>query len=195
MYFVQTNAENRVVAYTEATENPDENIWVDSPWETPPEDFGEWTYADGELAYAPRDLPPTPYNSEQVLSALFQETEVMDSLPDEVLEHMAPYMREWEVGKDYVIGDLRQYNERPYRCLQDHTSIAEWNPEEAVSLWARVLAGGDDVPVWEQPISTNPYMKGDRVHFPTASDPVYVSTIDYNVYAPNVYGWDLEGGE
>lgn len=130
---------------------------------------------------------------QEVLAALFAASpETLESLPDSALERMSAYMHEWEVGKDYIIGDLRQYDEKPYRCLQAHTSIQEWNPEEAVSLWARVLAGGDDVPVWEQPESTNPYMKGDKVHFPTKDDPVYVSTIDYNVYAPNVYGWELE---
>ena len=195
MHYIQLGEGGRVIAHTESESNPDEGIWLDSPWETPPDDFDDWLYVDGQLVHDPRDLPPIPYTPEQVLTALFQETEVMDSLPDSALEHMAAYMPEWETGKAYAIGDKVQYGERPYRCLQAHTSQDSWNPADAVSIWARILAGGDTVPVWEQPESTNPYMKGDKVHFPTASDPVYVSTIDYNVYAPNVYGWELEGGE
>ena len=196
MFYIQTDDNGRVTAYTEAIANPDEDFWQESPWEAPPADFDDWLYADGQLIHSPRDLPPVPYSPEQVLMALFDETpEMMDSLPDSALEHMAAYMPEWEVGKDYQVGDKVQHGERPYRCLQTHTSQDGWNPADAVSLWARILAGGDTVPVWEQPESTNPYMKGDKVHYPTKDDPVYVSTIDYNVYAPDVYGWELWGGE
>ena len=197
MYFIQTDPEGRVIAHTGAESNPDENIWQESPWEVPPEDFDDWVYAEGELVHDPRDLPPVPYTAEQVLSTLLQETEVLDALPDSALEHMAPYMAEWEVGVEYRIGDLVQFGERPYRCLQAHESIQEWDPAEAVSLWARVLAGqGDEIPVWEQPDSTNPYMKGDRVRYPDASGPVYESDCDYNVYEPTVAMWHVvEGGE
>ena len=41
-------------------------------------------------------------------------------------------------------------------------------------------------------------MTGDKVHYPTIDDPVYESTMDYNVYSPESYpqGWQLvEGGE
>ena len=133
---------------------------------------------------------------EEVLTAIFKASpETMGGIADDTLSRMAAYMQPWEVGKAYQVGDLRQYGEKPYRCLQAHTSIQEWNPEDAVSLWARILAGGDTIPVWEQPGSTNPYMMGDKVHFPTKDDPVYVSTVDNNVWAPNVYGWELWGGE
>ena len=196
MYYIGTDSDGRVTAWTEAAKNPDELLWQDSPWEVPPDDFDDWLYEGGELIHSPRDLPPTPYTPQQVLAALLSETDVMDSLPDSALEHMAPYMAEWEIGKAYSVGDKVQHGERPYRCLQAHTSQQSWNPADATSLWARILSGGDSVPVWEQPDSTNPYMKGDKVHFPNAQDPVYESTIDYNIYAPDVYGWQLvEGGE
>ena len=194
MYYIGTDDGNRVTAWLEADANPDETLWQDSPWEVPPDDFDDWLYVDGELEHSPRDLPPAPYTAQEVLAAIFAEQpEMMDALPDSDLEHMAAYMAEWTAGRAYAAGDKVQYGEKPYRCLQAHKSIQEWNPADAVSLWARILAGGDDVPVWEQPQSTNPYMKGDRVHFPTKADPIYASTIDYNVYAPDVYGWELEG--
>ena len=190
-FYAQINQEGRVIAIAEAESNPNEDIWLEAPWTDPPDDYDDWLYVEGELSYDPRDLPPTPYSPEQVLSSLFMETDVMDSLPDSALEHMAPYMAEWEVGKPYAVGDKVQYGERPYRCLQSHTSIEEWSPEEAVSLWARILAGGDSIPVWEQPDSTNPYMKGDKVHYPDISGPVYESIQDYNVFPPDVAGWVL----
>ena len=101
----------------------------------------------------------------------------------------------WAVGESYYIGDIRSYDGQLYKCRQSHTSQEGYEPPNAPALWEEYEEGGDGIPVWSQPESTNPYMIGDKVHFPTASDPVYVSTIDYNVYAPNVYGWELEGGE
>lgn len=158
----------------------------------------EYLYVNGSFEWNPtpeqarRDAFENAPDAVDVLKAVFEsQPDVLKAIPDETLSTMGYYMQPWEVGKDYAVGDLREYQFKPYRCLQAHTSIQEWNPASAVSLWARVLAGGDTIPVWEQPESTNPYMKGDKVHFPTASDPVYVSTIDYNVYAPNVYGWEL----
>ena len=162
----------------------------------------ELVYRGGQLFVEPtreqaeRDAAKEAPDAVTVLKAVFEsQPEVLKAIPDEALSTMGYYMQPWEVGENYAIGDLREYQFKPYRCLQAHTSIADWTPEAAVSLWARVLAGGGEIPVWEQPESTNPYMKGDKVHFPTKNDPVYVSTVDNNVWAPNVYGWELEGGE
>ena len=74
-----------------------------------------------------------------------------------------------------------------YKCLQAHTSQAGWTPISSPSLWAKVLIPDENViPEWEQPDSTNPYMRGDKVTF---QGQVYESTVDNNVWAPNVYGW------
>ena len=163
----------------------------------------EYVYKNGQFVREPTSeqieknaLEEAP-NAIEVLKAVFEtQPDILQSIPDDTLSTMGYYMQPWETDVDYTIGDLREYQYIPYRCLQNHHSIQEWNPAEAVSLWARVLAGqGDDIPVWEQPESTNPYMKGDKVRFPTKEDPVYVSTIDYNVYAPNIYGWELYVGE
>ena len=74
-----------------------------------------------------------------------------------------------------------------YKCLQDHTVQVDWTPTAASSLWAKVLIPDPDViPEWEQPDSTNPYMKGDKV---THNGKTWVSDIDNNVWTPGVYGW------
>ena len=58
---------------------------------------------------------------------------------------------------------------------------------DAPSLWAKVLIPDPEViPVWEQPESTNPYMKGDKVKH---KGKTWSSTIDNNVWEPGVYGW------
>ena len=87
----------------------------------------------------------------------------------------------------YKIDDRVNYEGILYKCLQAHTSQEAWTPLAAASLWAKVLIpDANVVPEWEQPSSTNPYMKGDKVTFEGAT---YESTIDNNVWAPNVYGW------
>lgn len=98
-------------------------------------------------------------------------------------------------GVEYAVGIKVRYKENLYSCIQAHTSQKTWMPSKATSLWAKVLIPDPGViPVWEQPSSTNPYMSGDKVHYPTAEDPVYISIIDNNVWAPDQYGWELWEG-
>lgn len=95
-------------------------------------------------------------------------------------------------GVDYLFDERVRHEENLYKCIQPHTSQAGWSPIAAPSLWAKVLIPDPEViPVWEQPDSTNAYMTGDRVHYPTAEDPVYESLIDNNVWSPAEYpaGW------
>ena len=101
----------------------------------------------------------------------------------------------WAAGNSYFVGDMVMYQEQQYECIQSHTSQEGYEPDSNPALWKPYSEGGDGIPVWSQPDSTNPYMTGDKVHFPTADDPVYVSIQDYNVFAPNVAGWELWGGE
>lgn len=124
----------------------------------------------------------------EVLAALFAaEPANLDVLPDEALARMAPYMEPWEPDAAYRAGDKRQYADLPYRCLQAHTSQESWNPADAPSLWAKVLIPDPSViPEWEQPGSTNPYMKGDKVKY---NGKTWVSDVDNNVWEPGVYGW------
>lgn len=98
-------------------------------------------------------------------------------------------------GVAYETGDVRNYDAHLYRCAQNHTSQPDWTPDTAASLWSRIDVAGDGVDVWTQPTGAhNAYNTGDRVHYPTASDPIYVSTIDGNTWSPDAYpqGWQLE---
>ena len=48
-FYAQIDQEGRVIALTEAKSNPDEGIWLASPWDNPPNDFNDWLYIDGEF--------------------------------------------------------------------------------------------------------------------------------------------------
>lgn len=87
----------------------------------------------------------------------------------------------------YVLGYRVRFNGLLYKVLQAHTSQPDWTPIAAPSLFAKVLIPDPTViPEWEQPDSTNPYMKGDKV---TYNGKTYESTIDNNVWSPETYGW------
>lgn len=98
----------------------------------------------------------------------------------------------WEADTAYITSDRVRYNDILYSCLMAHTSQSDWTPSASPSLWARVLIPDPEViPEWVQPESTNPYMKGDKVRH---LDKIWVSTIDYNVYEPSIYGWEEVNG-
>lgn len=95
----------------------------------------------------------------------------------------------WKPGEEYKAGQKVQDKGILYTVLQDHTSQDGWAPDVAPSLFAKVLIPNPDIiPEWEQPSSTNPYMKGDKVRF---EGDVYESLIDNNVWSPSAYpaGW------
>lgn len=95
----------------------------------------------------------------------------------------------WRPDTAYTTGERVLYNETLYKVLQDHMSQADWTPDAAPSLFAKVLIPDSDViPEWEQPDSTNPYMKDDKV---TYDGKTWISTVDNNVWKPGEYGWEV----
>ena len=109
------------------------------------------------------------------------------SLSDEDALEAVYLFPNWSADWDYDKDTRVLYEGILYRCLQSHTSQEGWTPTAAPSLWAKVLIPDENIiPEWEQPDSTNPYMKGDKVTF---NGITYESTIDNNIWAPNVYGW------
>ena len=97
---------------------------------------------------------------------------------------------EWQVDINVTVGQYIRYESILYKVLTAHTTQANWTPSETPSLFAKVLIdpSGETILDWEQPDSTNPYMKGDKVKY---EGETYISTIDNNIWQPNVYGWEL----
>lgn len=135
---------------------------------------------------AERSLPMT--ESEVARLLIRQQINTL-SVDDNTALRMVEYYPAPDAAS-YAAGDRIQYNGKLYKCLQAHTAQADWNPVDAPSLWAEVLAGQDGTAIgeWVQPDSTNPYMRGDRV---THNGKTYESEVDNNVWEPGVYGWDL----
>ena len=115
------------------------------------------------------------------------------SLVDDDALEAVELFPEWATGTAYTSGQRVRYEDKLYKCVQAHTSQADWIPPSVPALWTEVAKPGE-IPVWKQPTGAqDAYNKGDKVHYPTASDPVYESLIDANVYSPEAYpqGWKL----
>ena len=106
---------------------------------------------------------------------------------EQALKASALYPK-WKADTDYQKDERVLHNDIMYKVLTGHTSQADWAPDAAPSLFAKVLIPDKNViPEWEQPESTNPYGKGDKV---THNGKTWQSTIDGNVWEPGVYGWE-----
>lgn len=111
-----------------------------------------------------------------------------ESATDERALEAVPIYPAWKTSKSYTTGERIRYNGILYKVLQAHTSQEDWTPDVAVSLFAKVLISDPSaIPAWEQPESTNPYKKGEKV---THNGSTWVSTVDNNVWEPGVYGWE-----
>jgi len=98
----------------------------------------------------------------------------------------------WKAGIVVTANERYEYDAKLYRCVQPHTTQDGWEPDKTPALWTEVAKPGE-IPVWRQPTGAqDAYMTGDKVHFPTAEDAVYVSIVDNNVWSPDVYGWEVE---
>lgn len=116
--------------------------------------------------------------------------QAVTSLPDEEAMECATLFTAWSAGISVAVGDRMEYGGKLYKCNQAHTTAAEWPPDKTPALWTEVAKPGE-IPVWRQPTGAqDAYMKGDKVHYPGADGPVYVSIVDDNVWEPGVYGWE-----
>ena len=112
-----------------------------------------------------------------------------DSLTDEQALQVPNVFPLWKVGVQYLVGERILFDGKLYKVLTQHKSQEDWQPDVAPSLFAKVIVGDNQPLEWQQPDSTNAYMKGDKVLF---NGKVYASLIDNNVWSPTDYpaGWE-----
>ena len=121
--------------------------------------------------------------------------DLLPDLTDEQALEMPLLFPKWQANIQYEVGYRVLYLGTLYKVIQAHTSQYGWEPDITPSLFAKNLIVKDDdgeqvdIPEWEQPGSTNPYMKGDKVRF---EGKIYQSLIDNNVWSPAAYpqGWE-----
>lgn len=133
------------------------------------------------------ELDNQKHDQQSVFSNLVFQT-INSQITDEQALAIDLLFDDWSGDSvSYSEDDRVRYNDVLYRCLQSHTSQSTWTPTDAPSLWAKCLINPDSpaIPEWEQPDSTNPYSKGDKV---THNGKTWASLIDGNVWEPGVTG-------
>ena len=130
----------------------------------------------------------TPEAQAEVVAASVMVAQIQaQSLTDEQALSVQVIYPQWDGnGTAYTAGFKVLSNDILYKCLQAHTSQADWTPEAATSLWTKVLiVDKTTIPEWEQPDSTNGYAAGDKV---THNGATYESLVDNNVWEPGATG-------
>ena len=116
----------------------------------------------------------------KIIAALVK---LRESVSDELALSVPMLYPAWREGVEYAVDYRVLYNDVLYKVVQAHTSQTDWTPDAAASLFAKVLIVDENVvPEWEQPDSTNAYMKGDIV---THNGNTWVSLVDNNVWEPS----------
>lgn len=107
--------------------------------------------------------------------------------PVTAAEH-ADLFAEWAYPIAYTVGQIRRYNGTLYKCVQPHTSQADWTPPAAPSLWSLTADPTEEWPEWIQPIGAHDaYPLGAKV---SHNEKHWTSTVANNVWEPGVYGWE-----
>lgn len=108
---------------------------------------------------------------------------------DEEAMEIATIYPKYEVGKLYKPNDLFTFGENKvgdpqlYRVNQEHTSQADWLPNNTPALYKAIGIVNGYVE-WSQPSGAHDtYNKGDIVWY---QEKLYISTVDGNAYAPGV---------
>lgn len=99
---------------------------------------------------------------------------------------------EWKVGESYEQHQAFTYDGKVYRAAQKIPEAQEiYKPGVGTeSLYTLIEIADDGVRIWKMPTdSTNSFALGERAHYPTASDPIYVSKRDGNTSEPGKDEW------
>ena len=109
------------------------------------------------------------------------------SLPDGEAAKAVELFPAWAYPVSYIVGNRVSDGSKLYKCLQAHTSQADWEPEDSPSLWVGISDPSEEWPEWSQPVgSTDAYSKGAKVSYNSKH---WTSNVDANVWEPGVYGW------
>jgi hypothetical protein len=119
----------------------------------------------------------------RVLRPLIERAVATGDLTDVQKEQATALFPAWDgEGHKYAVNDYVQFEGLLYRCVQAHTSQADWTPTAAVSLWSRASDPTQEWPEWIQPTGAHDaYAQGAKV---SHNGKHWVSNVDGNVWEP-----------
>ena len=93
----------------------------------------------------------------------------------------------WLPDTAYTVGDRVRDGDTLYKCVQSHTSQADWTPNATPALWTRVSI--EEWPEWVQPTGAqDAYNTGDKV---SHNGKHWVSLVNANVWEPGATGTEM----
>ena len=147
-----------------------------------------WTRSDGVEFHGMMIAPAMDYNKIMTNVAI-------SYLDDDQAESVSVLFPEWAVGVQYraedkekgIPADRVQYGGLLYRCVQAHTSQADWAPDVVPALWVRTST--EEWPEWIQPTGAHDaYPLNAKV---SHNGKHWINTgKEGNEYEPGVWGWD-----
>lgn len=127
-------------------------------------------------------------STESAMCIAFVALAENETLDDVTAEEHYNLFAEWASGVTFKAGSIRRRGDDLYRCIQPHTSMTGWEPENVPAIWRHIGNPADEWPEWSPPIcAADAYESGDKVSH-TAKR--WISTVDGNVWEPGVYGWE-----
>ena len=168
---------------------------VTSEWSEGNEKIAKAEAYNGEYTIEPEPvIPPTNEELARSLASVQSASAVafvalceVGTLDTVTASEHAELFAEWAYPIAYTVGQLRRHNGKLYKCVQAHTSQADWTPDTAASLWSVAADPAEEWPAWSQPVGAHDaYTAGDRV---SHNGKHWTSNVDSNVWEPGVYGW------
>jgi hypothetical protein len=88
-----------------------------------------------------------------VNARLAETSAALAKLDDETALDVTVLFPAWAVGKAYAVDERIRYGGKLYKCVQSHTSQADWAPDVTPALWTEVAKPGQG----DSPSSPIPY--------------------------------------
>ena len=144
---------------------------------------------DGSVFTPP--VPPTPgpsFPTADELSAMVYvaKTTVTEQInastfPYDKVTEVKALFPAWAAGIAVNVGDIYTYNDTIVKCVQAHTTQADWTPDVTPALWT-IYKAPNSITAWVQPTGAqDAYPMGALV---THLGKTWSSNVDANVWEP-----------
>lgn len=100
-----------------------------------PDELAAMRDAQAKAEAEERHRPLTEYEVSRLLITAQINTLTVD---DQTALRMLEFYPEWAAGTEYTAGYKVRYNGKLYKVITAHTSQADWAPDAAVTLFARI---------------------------------------------------------